>query len=97
MPPIGEREDVDVRLLGTFEVVSGGRVLEIGSPKQRALLAMLVLQLNRVVPLDVLVEELWGERILASASASVQTLVSRLRRSLSDICPDETVLCLRGR
>ncbi len=97
MPPSGERDAVDVRLLGTFEVVSGGRVLEIGSPKQRALLAMLVLHLNRVVPLDVLVEELWGERPLASASASAQTLVSRLRRSLSEICPDETVLCLRGR
>ncbi|HMC09191.1 MAG TPA: BTAD domain-containing putative transcriptional regulator, partial [Actinomycetota bacterium] len=92
-----EQDAVDVRLLGTFEVASGGRVLEIGSPKQRALLAMLVLHLNRVVPLDLLVEELWGERPLASASASAQTLVSRLRRSLSEICPDETALCLRGR
>ncbi len=97
MPPSGERDAIDIRLLGTFEVASGGRVLEIGSPKQRALLAMLVLHLNRVVPLDVLVEELWGERLLASASASAQTLVSRLRRSLSEICPDETTLCLRGR
>jgi predicted ATPase/DNA-binding SARP family transcriptional activator len=97
MPPSGERDAVDVRLLGTFEVACGGRVLEIGSPKQRALLAMLVLHLNRVVPLDVLVEELWGDRLLASASASAQTLVSRLRRSLSELCPDETALCLRGR
>ena len=97
MPPSVEQDAVDVRLLGTFEVASGGRVLEIGSPKQRALLAMLVLHLNRVVPLDLLVEELWGERPLASASASAQTLVSRLRRSLSEICPDETALCLRGR
>ncbi|MDQ3946904.1 MAG: AfsR/SARP family transcriptional regulator, partial [Actinomycetota bacterium] len=88
---------MDFRLLGSFEVAAGGRVLEIGSPKQRALLAMLVLHLNRVVPLDVLVEELWGERLLASASASAQTLVSRLRRSLSEICPEETGLCLRGR
>ncbi len=97
MPPSGDRDAIDVRLLGTFDVTCGGRVLEIGSPKQRALLAMLVLHLNRVVPLDVLVEELWGDRRLASASASAQTLVSRLRRSLSEICPDESVLCLRGR
>ena len=87
---------LEFRLLGTFEVAAGERVLEIGSPKQRALLAMLVLQVNRVVPLDTLVEELWGERLPASASASVQSLVFRLRRGLSDLAPDGGA-CLRSR
>jgi DNA-binding SARP family transcriptional activator len=68
----------------------------VGSPKQRALLAMLVVHLNRVVPLDAIIEELWGERLPASASASVQSLVSRLRRSLSDLWP-EAGSRLRGR
>jgi len=96
MPSSGEPHTVEFRLLGPFEVASGARVLEIGSPKQRALLAMLVLRLNRVLPLDALVEELWGERLPASASASVQSLVFRLRRGLAEISP-EGGTCLRSR
>jgi len=88
VPSSGEPEILEFRVLGTFEVASGAQVLEIGSPKQRALLAMLVLNLNRVVPLDSLVEELWGERLPASASASVQSLVFRLRRGLAEISPE---------
>ena len=91
-----EHQVLEFHLLGAFEVAAGGRVAVVGSPKQRALLAMLVVHLNRVVPLDAIAEELWGERLPASASASVQSLVSRLRRSLSDLCP-EAGSCLRGR
>jgi predicted ATPase/DNA-binding SARP family transcriptional activator len=91
-----EQQGLAFHLLGAFEVAAGGRVAVVGSPKQRALLAMLVVHLNRVVPLDAIVEELWGERLPASASASVQSLVSRLRRSLSDLCP-EAGSRLRGR
>jgi predicted ATPase/DNA-binding SARP family transcriptional activator len=91
-----ERQVLEFRLLGAFEVAAGGRTAVVGSPKQRALLAMLVVHLNHVVPLDAIVEELWGERLPASASASVQSLVSRLRRSLSDLYP-EAGSCLRGR
>ncbi len=74
----------DFRLLGRFEVVSGGRVVEIGSPKQRLLLAMLLVQRNQAVAIDALAEELWGGHLPASAANSVQSLVSRLRRLLSD-------------
>jgi DNA-binding winged helix-turn-helix (wHTH) protein len=96
VPSTGEHQVLEFRLLGALEVAAGGRVAVVGSPKQRALLAMLVVHLNRVVPLDAIVEELWGERLPASASASVQSLVSRLRRSLSDLCA-EVGGCLRGR
>ena len=92
----GGADALEFRVLGTFEVVSDGRVVPIGSPKQRALMAMLVLHLNRVVSLDSIVDELWGMRPLASPSASVQSLVSRLRHSLSDACP-EGGKCLVGR
>jgi DNA-binding SARP family transcriptional activator len=91
-----EHEVLEFRLLGPFEVAACTRVAVVRSPKQRALLAMLVVHLNRVVSLDAIVEELWGERLPASASASVQSLVSRLRRSLSDLCP-EAGSGLRGR
>ncbi|MGH9003543.1 MAG: AfsR/SARP family transcriptional regulator, partial [Acidimicrobiia bacterium] len=74
--------NADFRLLGPFEIASGERVIEIGSVKQRLLLAMLTVERHRAVPLDVLAEELWGEHPPASVAAAVQTLVYRLRRSL---------------
>ncbi len=74
---------LEFRVLGTFEAMADDRPIPIGSPKQRALLAMLVLDLNRVVSLDSIVDELWGARPLANPNASVQSLVSRLRHSLS--------------
>jgi len=57
---------LEFRVLDTFEAVVDDRPIPIGSPKQRALLAMLVLDLNRVVSLDSIVDELWGGRPLAS-------------------------------
>ena len=77
------RQQLEFRLLGTFEVVSGDRRLAIGSGKQRALLAMLALRLNDVVPGDELVDQLWGETPPASATASLYSLVSLVRRTLA--------------
>jgi predicted ATPase/DNA-binding SARP family transcriptional activator len=74
---------VEFRLLGPFEVASGGRVVEISSAKQRLVLAMLTVHHQRTVALDALAEELWGEHPPASVAAAVQTLVYRIRRSLS--------------
>jgi hypothetical protein len=58
---------VEFRLLGAFEVGVRGRVAEIGSVKQRAVLAMLVLHLNAVVPPDRLIGAVWGEHPPPSA------------------------------
>ena len=74
---------IEFRLLGVFEVTSGGRVLEIGSPKQRRLLAVLVMNLNRPAPVDVLLEALWPAEPPASATSTLQSLVSRLRAWLA--------------
>jgi len=51
---------IDCRILGPLEVNAGGRVIDIGGPKQRALLAILPLRANEPVPRDVPVHELWG-------------------------------------
>jgi DNA-binding SARP family transcriptional activator len=53
---------VQFRLLGPVEVVEEGRLLALGSAKQRALLAVLVLHTNEVVSPDRLIDELWGEQ-----------------------------------
>ena len=72
-----------VRLLGPLEVTIDGRSVAPGTRKQRALLAMLALRANTVVPVDELVEGLWGEEPPASATKLIQQYVSQLRRTLA--------------
>ncbi len=62
----------------------GGRTLPLGGVKQRALLAVLLLDANRVVPRDRLVDDLWGESPPEAAVATVQVYVSRLRKLLPE-------------
>ena len=52
---------MEFRLLGPFEVVDHDRLLELGGPKQRSLLAILVLHANEVVSTDRLIDELWAQ------------------------------------
>ncbi|MCA1845651.1 MAG: winged helix-turn-helix domain-containing protein, partial [Actinobacteria bacterium] len=73
---------IEIRFLGVFEVAAGGRRLEIGSPKQRRLLALLTVNLNRPVPVDVILDVLWPTGPPASAQSTLQSLVSRLRAEL---------------
>jgi DNA-binding SARP family transcriptional activator len=73
---------VQFRLLGPLEAQDGERRVELGRPKQRVLLAVLLVHANHVVSVDRLVEELWGAEPPPQAAASVQTYVSNLRRAL---------------
>lgn len=50
-------------MLGPLEVVYRGRRIDLGRPEQRALLALLLIHANRVVSLDRLIDELWGEEL----------------------------------
>ena len=72
-----------VGLLGALEVLDeDGRVVAVAGTKQRSLLAMLALQVGRVVPTDQLVEGLWGEDPPPGVRNGMQALASKLRRSL---------------
>jgi peptide/nickel transport system substrate-binding protein len=73
---------MDLQLLGPIEARLGDRILILGARKQRAVLAMLGLAANRTVPVDRLVEGLWGEEPPPSAPKMVQLYVSQLRRLL---------------
>ena len=73
---------MDFRLLGPLEVVENGAAIDVGSAKPRALLAVLLLNANRVVSRDDLVDALWGERAPGTASKALQVYVSQLRKSL---------------
>jgi predicted ATPase/class 3 adenylate cyclase len=71
-------------VLGSLEVVRDGEQVRLGSPQQRRLLAMLVVHANEVVSSDRLVDLLWGDDPPASATHTLQTLLSRLRATLGD-------------
>ena len=73
---------MDVRLLGPLEVRLGDGPVELGPRKQRAVLAMLALEVGRTVSVDRLAEGLWGDESPASAPKMVQLYVSHLRRVL---------------
>jgi DNA-binding SARP family transcriptional activator len=73
---------VDLRLLGPVEVRTDGPPLSIPGARQRALLALLLLQRGAAVSRDRLIEELWNGRATAGADKALQVAVSRLRRAL---------------
>src|SRR6266545_5392036 len=81
---------VEFRVLGPVEVWDGQRLAGLGRPKQRALLAVLLVHANQVVALDRLIEELWGEQPPPQATASLQTYISNLRRVLEPGRPART-------
>ena len=73
---------MDYRILGPLEVVDGDRTLTLGGPKQRSLLALLLLRANEVVATETLIDRLWDERPPSTAAKVVQVQVWRLRRAL---------------
>jgi DNA-binding SARP family transcriptional activator len=73
---------MEFRILGPLEVWEHGRAAPLGGPKQRALLATLLLDANHVVPADRLVHELWGDDPPATAENLLHGYVSQLRRCL---------------
>ncbi|MEE9562455.1 MAG: BTAD domain-containing putative transcriptional regulator, partial [Thermoanaerobaculia bacterium] len=75
---------MDFRLLGSLEVEADGKPIDIGPPKQRAVLAVLLLNANEVVPTDRLIDLVWGEDPPRTAGHSVQMYVSELRKALED-------------
>jgi DNA-binding SARP family transcriptional activator len=72
-------------ILGPFEVIDDhGRVVALGGPKQRSVLAILLLHAGEVVSSERLIDELWGERAPASAANTLQVYVSKLCKALGD-------------
>ena len=75
---------MEFRILGPLEVRDGERVLPLGGVKRRAVLAVLLLDANRVVSVEGLVDRVWGDSPPPSALASLQNHLGRLRRELGD-------------
>jgi DNA-binding SARP family transcriptional activator len=79
-----EGDVVEFRLLGPLEAVDETGPLKLAGGKQNALLALLLLRADRVVPVDRLVDDLWGEDVPETAHKMVQIHVSHLRKQLPD-------------
>jgi DNA-binding SARP family transcriptional activator len=69
-------------ILGALRVMKGGRELSLGSGKQRAVLAVLLLDANRSVPTSQIVDAVWGDDPPANGANVVQKYVAGLRRVL---------------
>jgi DNA-binding SARP family transcriptional activator len=75
-------DTVEFGLLGTLEVRTAEGPLPLGPPKQRALLALLLLHSSRVLARERLIDELWGEAPPGAVVKAVQAYVSQLRKVL---------------
>lgn len=79
-----------IRFLGPMDVSDGTLFADVGAPKIRSLLATLLVRPRQVVPIDQLVDELWGDTPPKTATTQVHGYVLRLRRLLGD--PDGHLL-----
>jgi len=73
---------MEFRVLGPLEVWHERGEVSLGGTKVRALLVMLLLHPNEVVPTDRLIDDLWGEDSPERAAAALRVNVSRLRKTL---------------
>ncbi len=76
------RGTLQFRVLGPLEVEADIGPIPLGGPKQRAVLAHLLIRANELVPVETLVDEVWGEGPPKEARNIIQTYVSRLRKAL---------------
>ncbi|HMI99837.1 MAG TPA: BTAD domain-containing putative transcriptional regulator [Gaiellaceae bacterium] len=75
---------MNYRILGPLELGHDGSPSFVKGRKPRALLALLLLHRNEVVPAERLIDDLWGENAPATASNTLQVYVSQLRKLVED-------------
>lgn len=83
---------LDFGLLGPLQMTIDGTPVPSGTPKQRAVLAMLVINRNRPVGVDALITALWEEWPPSGARASIHSYVSNLRKLLGGAGIDPRVV-----
>jgi DNA-binding SARP family transcriptional activator/pimeloyl-ACP methyl ester carboxylesterase len=79
-------------ILGPVDVTADGQPLPVPGARTRAVLAMLLVHANQVVPADRLLDELWPGQPPDRASASLQVRLSQLRRALRSAGEDGRLL-----
>ncbi|MEU1193913.1 BTAD domain-containing putative transcriptional regulator [Streptomyces sp. NPDC005859] len=74
---------MELRILGSIELWTGSALADIGPARQRSILGALLVDPERPVPLEALVDRVWGDRPPAGVRNVVHTYVTRLRRALA--------------
>jgi DNA-binding SARP family transcriptional activator/tetratricopeptide (TPR) repeat protein len=87
---------VVLRLLGPVEVLVSGAWSAPEKPQQRLVMALLALRAGQVVPVDELIDGVWDDDPPRSARASLQALITRLRRMLATVPGSELERCGDG-
>jgi DNA-binding SARP family transcriptional activator/tetratricopeptide (TPR) repeat protein len=77
------RDEVEFRLLGPVEVVFSMERISIGAARQEIVLTMLLLETDRIVGMDLLIDAIWGDSPPSTAKSQVQICVSQLRKVLA--------------
>ena len=77
--------ELSCRLLGPIEVWSDDKRIDLGYPRQRTLLAILLVDANRLVTVDSLIDRTWGDHLPASARDTLYGDMSKLRRALTPV------------
>jgi len=82
---------MDLRVLGPIEVVDDDVTVPIGGPRQRLVLALLVLNVGETVSTDRIIDGVWGDQPPDAARRTAQAYVSNLRKELEAIRPETLV------
>jgi DNA-binding SARP family transcriptional activator/energy-coupling factor transporter ATP-binding protein EcfA2 len=80
-----------VLVLGPLSVHQDGEVLQVAGTHRRRLLALLASRVGEAVSVDAIVDALWGESSPPSAAKTIQSHMTRLRRSIAGLGPDVIV------
>ncbi|WP_286246916.1 AfsR/SARP family transcriptional regulator [Streptomyces graminofaciens] len=87
---------MEFRLLGGIEACVGTELVDLGPARQRWVLVALLVDANRVVSVDQLIDRLWGERPPQRAKGTLYSYISRLRRTLAPAVSEVRLLRQSG-
>ncbi len=85
---------MDFTILGRTQMFVGGNSIYLGTAKQRALLALLLIHVGRPVPVNTITQQLWDGRVHEQIRGNLQSRISRLRAALKnadELCVIHTV------
>jgi SARP family transcriptional regulator, regulator of embCAB operon len=84
-------------VLGPLQMTADGTEVPLGAAKQRAVLALLLINRNRPVAIDSLIDAAWRQNPPPEARASLHTYVSNIRRLLSNVGVDPAAVLVKAR